>query len=106
MYPDQEKSTLNRPHPGDGVGLAGAVRETEMQRECSRLTNSVEYLQKVVSRLQSKLDPVLRSDPEKEAGDTPVQTRNTQLGEFIGSKADVVSRQVDLIESMLRRLEI
>lgn len=93
-----------------GVSLAksSTLKESELSREFSFLNNKTAYIAELVKKLNMRLEPVLR--PEPETPNTEIKERstmpNTAIGQNLRVNSDSLDRSCMILESFLRRMEI
>lgn len=78
----------------------------EVARECDYLANKQGQLSDLLQLLHSRLTTVMHSDSPEKPGDEPRPSTDTSLGQFLADQSSKTSRDIQLLQNMLSRLEI
>lgn len=82
-----------------------AKTQSQMGQELEQLTNVVERVARAVEKLEQRLGPVLKVEPEQAVGDPPVEQLVPYADNIRGSRMKLDRVHASLVD-LLGRLEV
>lgn len=87
--------------------MENAVKETEVSRVISNLSNSVERLTEEVSSFEARLTGITRNNPRGSGTDKAETPEfNTKLAQDINSKVRDLGNLIDRLSDLRNRIEL